>query len=133
MYNSSTNPYRRNSSESTIEIKISDLFTDNNPSGVFSKAEYRDYKSGMTEYQLNKFALFFEYLSAGYQITSLPLPTGTNTSEQTLWVKFKTPTGEQPFPMPYTIGLLKLVKYYISGVFKGVLFPIEQIDEEANK
>ena len=133
MSNSNNNSFANLAGDRNINkgIQMSDLFTDNNPSGYFSRAELNDYIEGIGLYQARKLSLFFEYMSEGYPISSLPIPMEDRaTGTEILWVRFKTPTGPLNFKMKHHDWILTLVKHYISGVFKGVRFNTDHIVEE---
>lgn len=115
-------------------IQMSDLFTENNPIGYFTREELYNYIVGLTVYKQKQFSLFFDYINQGYQITSLPIPVEDRQSgEEVIWVRFKTPTGPQNFKMQYHEWLLLLVKHCIDGVFKGVIFNEDEMVAEMMK
>nr|WP_294875358.1 hypothetical protein [uncultured Pedobacter sp.] len=115
-------------------IQMSDLFTENNPNGYFTREDLYNYIIELTEYQQKKFSLFFEYMTQGFPITSLPIGVEDKQSGlKVIWVRFKTPTGPQNFKMQYQEWLLLLVKHYISGVFKGVVFNEDEMVAEMLK
>lgn len=109
------------------------LFTENNPHGYFSRGELREYLSGITQYQQKKFVLFFEHISNGHKITSLPIPMEDEYGNEILWVKFNVNGNRQTLRMYSNAWLISLVKDYNEGKLHGLSFSAQLMAEELKK
>lgn len=132
---SNLNPFASVTSKKS-EVKtftISALFTENNPHGYFSREQLIDYVGDMPKPQQDRVLLFLDYLSNGYPITNLPIPTVDHYGNNILWVKFVLPQASQTFMMKHADWLVTLVKDYTAGKLRGFRFTPEVLAEELNK